>query len=881
VGAIPSAAPSTPRSRAERRLGTTLDGKYRLDAVLGVGGMAVVYRAVHRNGNRVAIKMLHAEISADPDLRARFVREGYVANAIENAGSVRVLDDDVTEDGAAFLVMELLEGETLVDRATRLGGRLPREEVVAIAQRLLGVLVAAHAAGVVHRDIKPENVFLTTEGALKVLDFGIARMSDLKGSGSTRTGRVMGTPAFMPPEQALGRSKEIDERSDLWAVGATMFNLLTGRYVHDAETPEEQVVKTATQPVRPVAEVLPELPREVGAVIDRALAYDKRDRFASAKEMAEALEGATAQAFPAPPSLPRGLPQGAGHESIGHARTVDASSPEIVVGSPSPVRPFDTVDGDAAAARRVSTKKSVPPPGSRKIAPAWVALAGAAVLVAGVLAARGRLSTSTPTATAPSTPTAPCRSNAECAGDGSVPALCRKETGSCVPVLTKDCNQVLAEKGDVANDATIWIGAMIPRHGPDGSRVGAEVVNTLDLARRDFIAISDGVPGATAGAPAHPLAIVLCDDLDDSAGCAHHLIDELGVPAVIGFGKTKAVMDLVPSLFNPTRTLAVVALNTSPILTSVPRASDGTRFMWRVTSDVEVSARTVAAFAERDVVPLLPKGERGETLRVAVARSDNPGMLAVADSLVSRLRQSTGADITMARVDPEHSEEDEKKVASQVLSSQPQLVVLIGGATAWVGNVIRQVERDWPRGKPRPRYMTFSTGVLAQVSAIAAASPEARSRILAIDSPALVPANVSLALHYSETFTPLTPESTFGPVYDAVYFLAYASIAVGNAPVTGESLSHALARLQPPGEPIAVGPTSILAATNALRAGKNIDLIGSTTTLDLDPATGDSAADAEIFCLKATPDRRGVEVRGSGVIFDAKTQKLTGKLDCP
>ncbi len=874
MGAIPSAAPSTPRSRAERRLGTTLDGKYRLDAVLGVGGMAVVYRAVHRNGNRVAIKMLHAEISADPDLRARFVREGYVANAIENAGSVRVLDDDVTADGAAFLVMELLEGETLVDRATRLGGRLPREEVVAIAQRLLGVLVAAHAAGVVHRDIKPENLFLTTDGALKVLDFGIARMSDLKGSGSTRTGRVMGTPAFMPPEQALGRSKEIDERSDLWAVGATMFNLLTGRFVHDAETPEEQVVKTATQPVRPVAEVLPELPREVAAVIDRALAYDKRDRFASAKEMAEALEGATAQAFAAPPSLPRGVPQGAGHESIGHARTVDASNPEIVVGtaSPSPARPFESVDRDA---RRVATKKSEPPPGPRAIAP-WVALAGAAALVAGVVAVRGRSATSTSTPTTPSTST--CRSNADCAGDGSVSALCRKDTGTCVPLLTKDCNQLLADKGDVANDATIWIGAMIPRHGPDGSRIGQETVNTLDLARRDFIAISDGVPGATAGAPARPLAIVLCDDLDDSAGCAHHLVDDLGVPAVIGFGKTKAVMALVPSLFNPTRTLAVVALNTSPILTGVPRASDGTRFMWRVTSDVEGSARTVAAFAERDVVPSLP---RGKTLRVAVARSDNPGMLAVADSLVSHLRERTGADITMARVDPDHSEEDEKKVASQVLSSRPQLVVLIGGATAWVGNVIRQVEHDWPRGEPRPRYMTFSTGVLAQVTAIAAASPEARTRILAIDSPALVPANVSLALHYSETFTPLTPENTFGPVYDAVYFLAYASIAVGNAPVTGESLSHALARLQPPGEPIAVGPTSILAATNALRAGKNIDLIGSTTTLDLDPATGDSAADAEIFCLKATPDRRGVEVRGSGVLFDAKTQRLKGKLDCP
>jgi hypothetical protein len=559
---------------------------------------------------------------------------------------------------------------------------------------------------------------------------------------------------------------------------------------------------------------------------------------------------------------------------------VDASNPEIVVGSASPVRPFDTVDGDAANARRVSTKKSVPPPGQRKLAAAWVALAVAGALVAGVFAVRGRssTSTSTPTPSAPTTPTATCLSNADCAGDGSVPTLCRKDTKTCAPLLTAECTQFLAEKGDVANDATIWIGFMIPEHGSDGSRVVPETVNTLDLARRDFVGISDGIPAAVAGGSPRPLAILLCDDFDDSAKPAHHLVDDLGVPAVIGFGRTKAVMDLVPSLFNPRRTLAIVALDTSPILTSIPRAADGTRFMWRVTSDVEVSARTAAAFAERDVRPSLPPGE---TLRVAVARTDNPGMLAVADSLVSLLRQRTGADITMARVDPEHPDEDEKKVASQVLSSLPHLVVLVGGGNAWVGNVILQVEREWPRGKPRPRYVTFSTGVFPQVQALATASPEARARILAIDSVAHLPANVSLALHYSETFTPLTPENTYGPVYDAVYLLAYATIAVGDGPVTGESLSRALARLQPPGVPIEVGPTSILAAANALRAGKNVDLAGTTTTLDLDPATGDPTSDAEIYCLRATADRRAVEPRGSGVIFDAKTQKLTGRLDCP
>ena len=149
-----------------------LRGKWRLDVLLGVGGTAAVYAATHRNLKRVAIKILHPELSPDREACLRFVREGYAANRIGHPGAVSVIDDDATDDGAAFLVMELLDGETFDARWQRSGQLLPAVEVLAMVDPVLDVLVAAHAHGIVHRDLKPENMFLTRERTVKVLDFG-------------------------------------------------------------------------------------------------------------------------------------------------------------------------------------------------------------------------------------------------------------------------------------------------------------------------------------------------------------------------------------------------------------------------------------------------------------------------------------------------------------------------------------------------------------------------------------------------------------------------------------------------------------------------------------------------------------------------------------
>jgi serine/threonine-protein kinase len=278
--------------RARSQLGAVLGGKYRLDALLGVGGMAAVFAATHRNGNRVALKLLHPELMLSTEALKRFLREGYVANRVEHRGTVRVLDDD-RDEKTAFLVMELLEGETVASLVERSGNTLEPRRVLAIADQVLDVLTAAHDKGIVHRDIKPENLFLTHDGTLKVLDFGIARVRE--GSPSvtlTRTGSAFGSPAYMAPEQAAGRAREIDARADLYAVGSTMFGLLSGQFVHEAESAHEMVILTATRPARSLASLGIDFPRPIVDVVDRALAFERDARWSEARAMRRAVREA-------------------------------------------------------------------------------------------------------------------------------------------------------------------------------------------------------------------------------------------------------------------------------------------------------------------------------------------------------------------------------------------------------------------------------------------------------------------------------------------------------------------------------------------------------------------------------------------------------------
>ena len=181
--------------------------------------------------------------------------------------------------------MELLDGETLEARRER-AGVLGPAEVLFVADKILDVLAAAHPKGIVHRDLKPENIFLCRDGVVKVLDFGIARVREASGGTQTMTNAgPMGTPAYMPPEQARGRWTDVGPRTDIWAMGATMFTLLTGRLVHEAETVNELLLAAMTKPSPRLASVMPGVSTALAGIVDRALAFAPADRWADAATM--------------------------------------------------------------------------------------------------------------------------------------------------------------------------------------------------------------------------------------------------------------------------------------------------------------------------------------------------------------------------------------------------------------------------------------------------------------------------------------------------------------------------------------------------------------------------------------------------------------------
>jgi len=283
-----------------------LGGKWTLGAELGAGAMAVVRRATHRNGAVAAVKILHKILATDRDLCERFLAEGYLTNSVKHPGIVRVFDDGHTESGQPYLVMDLLEGETLEAFRVRKNGTLELAQALKRADQIADILGTVHSAGLIHRDLKTTNIFLTEDGGLKILDFGMARslLSRNVAKGSL-VNTVVGTPSFMSPEQARGKRQLVDGQSDQWGFAAVLFLLLTGQPVHVAGSVEQRLRAAASEPARPIRSVAPELDADVAAVIDRALSFHKADRWTSVQEMRAALAVAGARVIASAAELVR------------------------------------------------------------------------------------------------------------------------------------------------------------------------------------------------------------------------------------------------------------------------------------------------------------------------------------------------------------------------------------------------------------------------------------------------------------------------------------------------------------------------------------------------------------------------------------------------
>jgi serine/threonine-protein kinase len=367
------------------------DGRYRLTGRLGRGGMAEVFAAEDvRLGRIVAVKLLRGDLAEDDVAKARFNREAQAVAGLNHHAVVAVYDsgEDRTPAGPApYIVMELVKGHTIKDLLAG-GSPPPVDQALLIVSGVLDALAYSHQSGIVHRDIKPANVIITTDGAVKVMDFGIARALHGAASTMTQTGMVMGTPQYLSPEQALG--KPVDHRSDLYATGCLLYELLALRPPFVGETPLSVVYQHVQDEPVPPSQLNDRVPPELDGLVLRALAKQPDDRFQTADEMrgvvgyahqALTQQGGWTDGLWSTGAVTRTLPQGSGSAPAGYSPDGHSGGtaelrrplvPGVVGGGP------DTADTDAAAG------------GNRWVKPLLFATAAVLAVVIGVfLATRG------------------------------------------------------------------------------------------------------------------------------------------------------------------------------------------------------------------------------------------------------------------------------------------------------------------------------------------------------------------------------------------------------------------------------------------------------------------------------------------------------------
>lgn len=375
------------------RLGTRLAGKYDLSAILGRGGMGTVYAGVHAwTGRRVAVKLLKPALAEDANVVRRFLREARAAAAIRHPHVVDVLDMGQESDGAVYMVLELLEGESLGTRLRRTG-RISPEDLLPILVPVADALVDVHAKGLVHRDLKPDNVFVARGRGdaivPKLLDFGIAKiLEDTSGTPGTRTGAIVGTPHYMSPEQASG-SREIGPASDVWSFGVVLFECLSGRLPFEAETATGVLVRILTSPPPSISKVAPEIPRPLVRVIEHAMQSDPANRFLDARVMRDALRDAANELGIAIPDEVPDEPSAADAPASAGAvlPPIDVASVEVASAEASGGRDRSAVESAPTipSQDRVRVDESVPPAPSVHLPPPrrrWAPVAIAVGLVA-------------------------------------------------------------------------------------------------------------------------------------------------------------------------------------------------------------------------------------------------------------------------------------------------------------------------------------------------------------------------------------------------------------------------------------------------------------------------------------------------------------------
>jgi serine/threonine-protein kinase len=871
--------------------------------------MGIVYLALSGGPGGFAklkvVKRLRAELAEEPRARQMFLDEARLAARLLHPNIVQT--NEVAFDGKHyFLEMEYLEGQSLdslLRRARAAVVAVPLPVVVWILSQTLAGLHYAHELTdldgtplhVVHRDVSPHNVFVTYEGHVKVLDFGIAKAADSQDE--TTTGAIKGKVTYMAPEQAARGS--VDRRADLFAVGIMLWQALAGKRLWEGLGDFEIFLRLQEGKIPRPCEVQADAPAELETICMRALAHEPADRYATAAEMQAALDAYldASGARVGVRVLARLM-----SDLFGETRArVKAEIEARIKGSPGegptlevPVLaagPTTTGTGTAAGQTRTTTaerENATARRGRRRLRTMTLVAAFIAVAAGGgaalLGARRGETVASRDRASAAAT-ALECTINRDCASaHPGAPWICRKDLGRCFPLESDEC-KVLADPADVENDATLWLGSMYPTTGPKAS-YGVVAARGADLARRDFMQIAHGLPSLEWNGPVRPVGLLACNDADQATRAAHHLADDVGVAAVMGFGSSQEAIDLATTVFIPKHVL-VATENRSPLISAIPHPPGERHLVFRAIMTEAAWSIPPSLIVPEVLEPRLVKaGIVGPSapMRVALIRPESTAGLSAAEHIFENLRFNGKSALENGEgyrqfvyKDGDHAAE----AVAALVAFRPHVVIFFGQNEV-VTPVLEPIERTWRRDvRYRPFFVSNSSLVGDDMVRLVGTNAERRHRFFGLAPPSTTLANARMTMRYNEVFPsePVTPGSSPGASYDAFYLLAYAAIASGGR--TGTELAGGIGQLVPPGVPIDVGATQILQAVEALRTAKRFDLDGIMTRMDFDLQTGESKGDLVVTCFGVDDAGRARDSVDSGLRYDARTGQLTGSLSCP
>jgi serine/threonine protein kinase/ABC-type branched-subunit amino acid transport system substrate-binding protein len=871
--------------------GETSFGKYRLIAELGQGGMADVFLAVALGpaGFRKlqVIKRVRRGLVEDPEFVTMLLEEGKLSSRLSHPNLIQT--NEVGQLGDEyFIAMEYLDGQPLhgiLARGKAENRPLPQHLHYGIIADALRGLHHAHELadfdgtplGIVHRDVSPQNVFVTYDGDVKVVDFGVAKAAGRLHE--TRAGTLKGKLSYMAPEQAMGIA--VDRRADVFAVGVMLWEAATGARLWAGA--EEQTIlgrllsgDVPTSPRTVTPDVAPELDR----ICRRALASRPDDRYPTADAVRIDLDAYLEQdaasslaeitdVTPPLSVLSKLGPLLAGlfrDRREGLRRVVEVqlrALEEDSRASPLPVSPVPSsssatagdeetlIDPSAVVRERARVRPRVV-----KMALAVAALAGLAGAAAIAIAARGAAHAAHP------------------AGAGA---------GSAGPaaLVSEDCTDVI---GDAHAPGAFVFGVIYPRTGQDGDVAKGDVaVHATELALSEIASTVVGLPTAPGG-QRRPMAAVVCDSTVNARRAASHLVDDLHLPAVLGALYSADTLNIALGVTIPRGVLMICPFSTSPVLSAL--ADDD--LVWRTIAPATYEARALAPLVS--LLELRIRHDRHSRAPIRVAMLVNKGTLGLSTAEITTplLRFNGAKDVqanreSFLRIDYENPKADYGSIAAHIVAFQPDIIVS-AGLDELYRNVLPVVEGSWPREAPRPLYALSGDNVeSALFPAFVASSPSLRGRVFGVVSGGLRDRRAldGYVIRYRAVFAnggaDLRPELA-AAAYDAVYALAYAAAAVGGDAPTGRDLARGMMRLVPPGPNVDVGALDLDRAFHLLAGGSNIDLNGAATALDFDTKTGDPMEDVELLCYV---DRAAAGALGDGAVYHARTATMTGTLRCP